>query len=537
MPKELYSGGKSKIATEADIVKPFYEQKHAGRSLPTSETLSEEPMQLKDIQEYDDLQREAARRAWAQVEKEHGRQVRIDEKSLRAQGEQLYNELTTSRVLEAVTRHNQEPEGETGGKGNGRDKWYGISRKSLDDHDREAVIAPLVRKYPGLFRKEAKTGIDELAHDYGYETTDALVEDLLKAKGKKQFLDDFVEEQKQRTGLELGLSPEEWQRRIQEKEQEIFKELTKGSPDARLERIRAQMGVNASLELPPGGFGTGPHIMNLFAIKDRSSFVHEAGHLFLEQLIHDACHEAASERAKADLGALKTWWADHAEEMHDQFQRARRDAEAAVRENPGDDSAWARAAAYRKAAKLLGESSEEGVKFFGDFAGHLGREMDDAGVRTALMTPLHELFARTFEAYLMDGKAPSPGLQPVFDSFRAWLKRIYERVSGRGRAMLGLSRVAGTPIEVSREVRVVMDRMLATDEQIEVMRQQQRLGTLFKNAREAGMTSAEWAAYNKLVSKAVQEARASGDRRDARLPVRLGGNGRKTSLSSCTTWC
>ena len=56
----------------------------------------------------------------------------------------------------------------------------------------------------------------------------------------------------------------------------------------------------------------------------------------------------------------------------------------------------------------------------------------------ALMTPLHEFFARTFEGYLMEGKAPSPGLQSVFDSFRTWLKSIYERVAGRGRAMLAL---------------------------------------------------------------------------------------------------
>ncbi|MGC8492208.1 MAG: hypothetical protein ACP5SH_10765, partial [Syntrophobacteraceae bacterium] len=58
------------------------------------------------------------------------------------------------------------------------------------------------------------------------------------------------------------------------------------------------------------------------------------------------------------------------------------------------------------------------------------------------------------------------------------------------------------------EVRGVMDRMLATDEQIEVARQQSRLGSLFKDAKQAGMTSAEWRAYNGLVKKAVDEARS-----------------------------
>ncbi|MDR3570209.1 MAG: hypothetical protein P4L43_19465 [Syntrophobacteraceae bacterium] len=490
----MYSGGKDKIATEADIVKPFYEQKRASRSIPTSETLPEHPIPLEHIHEYDDLQREAARRAWAQVEKEHGRQVRISEKQLRDQGAQLYDELTTSRVLDAV-------------------KEGGISRKSLSDQDQEAVITPLVRKYPGLFRNDAKTTIDELAKDHGYETTDALIQDLQKAKGKKQFLDDYIEEQKQWTGQELGLSPEEWHRRLLEKEQEIFKELTKSAPDERLAKIRERMGANATLQLPPGGFGTGPHVMNIFAVKDRSSFLHEAAHLFLERLSHDAYHPEGSERAKSDLGTLQKWWADHAEDMHGQFQQARKGAEAAVKASPGDEQAWARVAAYRSAAKLLGESSESGVEFFKDFAGHLGRDMDRGDVRMSLMTPLHELFARTFEAYLMEGKAPSPGLQPVFDSFRAWLKRIYERVTGRGRAFAGLSQVAGTPIEVSPGVRGVMDRMLATDEQIDITRQQQRLGRLFKTAKDAGMTSAEWKAYIGSVGKAVDEARATVQRK------------------------
>jgi hypothetical protein len=491
------SSDKQNILPGDEEVKPELKQSdyyQRRRSLPTSETLPEEPIPLEHIREYDDLQREAARRAWAQVEKEHGRQVRISEKQLREQGGQLYGELTTSRILDAV-------------------KEGGISRKSLNDQDQEAVITPLVRKYPGLFRNTGKTDIDELAHNYGYEKTDDLVRDLMTAKGKKQFLDDYVEEQKQRTGQELGLNQEEWQRRLLEKEQEIFKELTRSVPNEKLAGIRERMGANASLELPREGFGTGPHIMNIFAVKDRSSFMHEAGHLFLERLIHDALHPEGSERAKSDLAVLQKWWTDHAEQMHDQFHQARKEAEASVVANPGDDSAWGRVAAYRSATKLLGESPESGVEFFKDFAGHLGRDMERPDVRMSLMTPLHELFARTFEAYLMEGKAPSPGLQPVFDSFRTWLKRIYERVTERGRAMAELSQVAGTPIEVSPEVRGVMDRILATDEQIEVAKQQQRLGTIFKTAKDAGMTSAEWKAYTGLVGKAVEQARAQVQKR------------------------
>lgn len=69
-------------------------------------------------------------------------------------------------------------------------------------------------------------------------------------------------------------------------------------------------------------------------------------------------------------------------------------------------------------------------------------------------TEQHELFARTFEAYLRDGKAPSPELQPMFQRFAAWLRQIY-------RSLLQLN------ANLTDEVRSVFDRMLATDQEIE----------------------------------------------------------------------
>ena len=52
-----------------------------------------------------------------------------------------------------------------------------------------------------------------------------------------------------------------------------------------------------------------------------------------------------------------------------------------------------------------------------------------------------------------------------------------------------------------------MDRLLATDDQIELVRQQQRLGRMFDSAQKAGFTTAEFAHYNDLVAKARTEAR------------------------------
>lgn len=45
-----------------------------------------------------------------------------------------------------------------------------------------------------------------------------------------------------------------------------------------------------------------------------------------------------------------------------------------------------------------------------------------------ITTEQHEYFARSFEAYLMEGKAPNNTLKQVFNRFKKWLTRIYREV-------------------------------------------------------------------------------------------------------------
>ena len=69
----------------------------------------------------------------------------------------------------------------------------------------------------------------------------------------------------------------------------------------------------------------------------------------------------------------------------------------------------------------------------------------------------HEKFARSFEAYLREGKAPSVQLRESFRRFKQWLTTIYKNV-------LQLN------VKINDDIRGVFDRMLATDEQIELNR-------------------------------------------------------------------
>ena len=80
----------------------------------------------------------------------------------------------------------------------------------------------------------------------------------------------------------------------------------------------------------------------------------------------------------------------------------------------------------------------------------------------------HEKFARGFEAYLRTGKAPAPQLHGVFNRFKTWLTAIYR----------DFKQLGGKP---TKEVTAVMDRMLATEDEISMAMKEQMVDD-FKRA-------------------------------------------------------
>lgn len=91
----------------------------------------------------------------------------------------------------------------------------------------------------------------------------------------------------------------------------------------------------------------------------------------------------------------------------------------------------------------------------------------------------HEKFARGFEAFLLEGKAPKKGLRGVFSRFKTWLTRIYRTV-------------ANLDVKLDDNVRRIFERMLATED--EIQRALGRRGKpAFDSAEEAGLTPEEWA--------------------------------------------
>ncbi len=126
-------------------------------------------------------------------------------------------------------------------------------------------------------------------------------------------------------------------------------------------------------------------IIDLFSAADRSTFMHETGHLWLDELARDADRAGAPEGVRRDMETVLKW---------------------------------------------------------------LGAERADA------ITPeQHEKWARAFEQYLASGEAPSEGLRSAFEQFKAWLMALYRSLTALGEP-------------VGPEIKGVMDRLLATDEQI-----------------------------------------------------------------------
>ncbi|MDY5481544.1 MAG: hypothetical protein SPG03_04050 [Veillonella caviae] len=151
-------------------------------------------------------------------------------------------------------------------------------------------------------------------------------------------------------------------------------------------------------------------LIQIFKTADRSTFLHEMGHVFFDDIKNLAEMENAPEQLVTDWNKLKEW------------------------------SEW-----------------------------------DDT--EGADNTKAHEKFARGWEAYLREGKAPTKGLQRVFRMFSKWLTRIYRAVS----------RLGGLP---PKEIQYIMARMIATQEDIDAYTKEQALeqfesSKLFKQLDEA----------------------------------------------------
>jgi hypothetical protein len=175
-----------------------------------------------------------------------------------------------------------------------------------------------------------------------------------------------------------------------------------------------------------------------------TTFVHESGHLFLDQTAAIAALDDAPADIKADMQTLLDWFGIKAEEGASQLQ------------------VWQR--------MTIDQQREH-----------------------------HEKFARGFEAFAFEGKAPSTALAGAFQRFRGWLRNWYRSL-------------AGLNVQLTDEVRAVMSRMVATDVEIEQARSAQSMGLMFDQAA-AEKLGIDYRAYQEQDRDASDEAATELDQR------------------------
>lgn len=170
----------------------------------------------------------------------------------------------------------------------------------------------------------------------------------------------------------------------------------------------------ASTETPRGQirFKDGRSLVTLFDGADPSTALHEAGHHFLMMIKDMAERTDTAPGIKEDWGAVKGWLAVNAKDV----------ASEAGNGVTADD-----------VLAVLSRNTS-------------GDRMKDIAINRGI----HEQWARGFEAYFLEGKAPSAGMRGVFESFKKWLAAIYASVKSLN-------------VNLTPEIRQVFDRLL-TDE-------------------------------------------------------------------------
>lgn len=195
---------------------------------------------------------------------------------------------------------------------------------------------------------------------------------------------------------------------------------------------------------PRGAFDPTTNTIALLEKADLSTFIHELGHFYFETLT----------RIANEL-------------------RAR------------DDAAG---------GGTLTEGEIQILKDVDTLIGKAGHTLDDWNQMTLEERRYHhETVARQFEAYLMEGKAPSVELQGIFSRLRSWLFAVYKKLTALN-------------VKLDDDVRQVFDRMLASDEAIQIAEQNRSMMPLFSTPEAAGMTAEQFADYQRQFQGASDAA-------------------------------
>ena len=209
-----------------------------------------------------------------------------------------------------------------------------------------------------------------------------------------------------------------------------------------------------------GAYDANTGMLHLLDAANQSTFIHESAHLWLSEMESMAAQEGAPKQLLEDLQTVRDW------------------------------------AGYQKGA----EAEYAGTALEKEFAGYAkeirrARKSGDAvAVKAAEERWMQERFARGFERYIAEGKAPVKELQGPFRRFKKWLVSIYRDLTNLGK-------------EPSDDVRRVMDRMLASDDEIEAWARLRELDAWNRKGFAGDLSGSEGAMIKKWAEKIKEECK------------------------------
>ena len=200
--------------------------------------------------------------------------------------------------------------------------------------------------------------------------------------------------------------------------------------------------------------------IHLFEGADQSSFIHEAAHMYLTEMSKMATDEAAPKGLLEDWNTIQNWAAYKPEDI--------KDYEGTAREKE-----------FKSYAKAIDDARKSG---------------DVIAIRAAEERWMQERFARGFERYIAEGKAPTQALQSAFRKFKSWLVSIYRDLKNLGK-------------EPPEDVKRVMDRMLATNDEIEAWAKAKELNAWDKKGFSGDLTGSEGDMIKRWAEDAKEKAK------------------------------
>ena len=201
-----------------------------------------------------------------------------------------------------------------------------------------------------------------------------------------------------------------------------------------------------------GGFDPKSLTTILTKESDYSTFIHETTHFYLDMITQLAAMPNAPQSFIDDLNTVLDW--------------------AGV--TPEDWAAW-------------------------------NQEYKDTGKMNEGMRKVHEAFAYNSEIYIATGNAPSIKMQTMFDQFAAWLRRVYKSIKEELNVIYRQEHGEDLPI-MTGEVKQVMDRMLASEEQINEAQTVRNMTPIYQTQAQSGMDDATWAAYQAMAKEAQDQS-------------------------------